>query len=130
MPSWEMDLAEYGQIDPIHRKETRKSSIVIGVGFDMAVRKKLIDRVAEQIAEMTTEQFIVLDVTSALVSCSGKPLATNAEVSSIMRCYGLARNTGAIVKRGDATFTVWERSPDHARVRGGKKGGDGNGVNA
>jgi hypothetical protein len=92
----------------------------------MAVRKRLVDRVAEQIAELTTDQFIVLDVTSALISCSGKPLATNAEVSSIMRCYGLARNTGVMVKRGDATFTVWERTIDHARQRIDKKNVDAN----
>ncbi|HEY3420798.1 MAG TPA: hypothetical protein VGK23_09615 [Methanomassiliicoccales archaeon] len=96
----------------------------------MAVRKKLVDRVAEQIAEMTTDQFIVLDVTNALVSCSGKPLATNAEVSSIMRCYGLARNTGVMIKRGDATFTLWEKSIDHSRLKGNKKNDDGNGVRA
>jgi hypothetical protein len=97
----------------------------------MAVRKKLVDRVAEQIAELTTDQFIVLDVTNALISCSGKPLATNAEVSSIMRCYGLARNTGVMIKRGDSTFTVWERSTDsHLRQKGNKNGDNGNGVKA
>jgi hypothetical protein len=96
----------------------------------MAVRKKLVDRVAEQIAEMTTDQFIVLDVTNALVSCTGKPLATNAEVSSIMRCYGLARNTGTIVKRGDATFTVWEKSYNHMRHKGSKHGDESGEVKA
>lgn len=96
----------------------------------MAVRKKLVDRVAEQIAEMTTDQFIVIDVTNALISCSGKPLATNAEVSSIMRCYGLARNTGIMIKRGDATFTVWERTESHIRQKGNKNGDSGNGVKA
>jgi hypothetical protein len=96
----------------------------------MAVRKKLVDRVAEQIATMTADQFIVIDVTNALVSCSGKPLATNAEVSSIMRCYGLARNTGAIVKRGDATFTVWERSIDHSGLKVNRKENDGDRVKA
>jgi hypothetical protein len=97
----------------------------------MAVRKKLVDRVAEQIADIPTDQFIVLDVTNALISCSGKPLATNAEVSSIMRCYGLARNTGVLMKRGDATFTVWEKShDDHIRQKGNKNGDSRSGVNA
>jgi hypothetical protein len=95
----------------------------------MAIRKKLIDRVAEQIAAMPNDRFIVLDVTNALISCNGKTLATNAEVSSIMRCYGLARNTGILIKRGDANYTVWEKTGEgHAHTRG--KGNHGGGVKA
>jgi hypothetical protein len=47
-----------------------------------------------------------------------------------MRCYGLARNTGVMIKRGDATFTLWEKSIDHSRLKGNKKNDDGNGVRA
>ena len=87
----------------------------------MAIRKKLVDRVIEQIAAVPTNQFIILDVTNTLTSCSGKPLATNAEVCAIMRCYGLARNTGVSIKRGESKFTVWgkdrQRSIPYGRKR-------------
>jgi hypothetical protein len=76
----------------------------------MAIRKKLVDRVAEKVSAIPTDQFIVLDVTNALVSCTGRPLATNAEVCAIIRCRGLARNTGVVVKRGDCKYTVWEKT--------------------
>lgn len=75
----------------------------------MAIRKRLADRVAEQVSALPTERFIVLDVTNALISCTGKPLATNAEVCAILRCRGLARNTGIAIKRGDYKYTVWEK---------------------
>jgi hypothetical protein len=75
----------------------------------MAIRKRLAERVAEQVSALPTDQFIVLDVTNALISCTGKPLATNAEVCAIMRCRGLARNTGIAIKRGDYKYTVWEK---------------------
>jgi hypothetical protein len=75
----------------------------------MAIRKRLADRVAERVSALPTDQFIVLDVTNALISCTGKPLATNAEVCAILRCRGLARNTGIAIKRGDYKYTVWEK---------------------
>ncbi len=84
----------------------------------MAVRKKLVDRVAQRIESIPTERFIVLDVTNALISCTGKILATNAEVTSIMRCYGLARNTGVLIKRGDYNYSVWEKTHHHAHTDG------------
>ena len=95
----------------------------------MAVRKKLIDRVAEQIAAIPNDRFIVLDVTNALVSCNGKTLATNAEVTAIMRCYGMARNTGILIKRGDCNFTVWEKTGG-SHAHSGGKGNHGGGVKA
>jgi hypothetical protein len=78
----------------------------------MAVRKKLVYKVAEQIAEVPTNQFIVIDVTDALISSRGKPLATNSEVSAIIRCHGLAQNTGVSIKRGDGKYTVWKKFYD------------------
>jgi len=86
----------------------------------MAIRKKLVDRVVTQVAALPTDQFIVLDVTDALLSCSGKPLASNDEVCAIMRCYGLAKNTGVSIKRGKSKFTVWEKIDQHQSHKDGK----------
>ena len=97
----------------------------------MAIRKKLVDRVAEKIAAVPTDRFIVLDVTDGLTSASGRPLATNVAVSSIMRCSGLARNTGIIIKRGDCKFTVWEKTgASHARRHGKEDDSISGGVKA
>jgi hypothetical protein len=91
-------------------KVLRAESVsLVGSESKMAIRKKLVDRVAEQVSAIPTDRFIVLDVTNALISCTGKPLATNAEVCAIMRCRGLARNTGMAIKRGDYKYTVWEK---------------------
>ncbi len=39
----------------------------------MAIRKKLVDRVIEQIAAVPTNEFIILDVTNILTSCKNNP---------------------------------------------------------
>lgn len=97
----------------------------------MAVRKTLVERVAEQVAAVPTDRFIVLDVTEGLVSSTGRPLATNVAVSSIMRCNGMARNTGIIIKRGDCKFTVWEKNGIfHTRTPGKGNGELSGGVKA
>jgi hypothetical protein len=110
---------------------TEKSVSPLRSEIKMAIRKKLAERVAEQVSAIPTERFIVLDVTNALISCTGKPLATNAEVCAIMRCRGLARNTGIAIKRGDYKYTVWEKISSNDFHTEGKENRDqARGVNA
>ncbi len=35
----------------------------------------------------------------------------------MMRCYGLARNTGVSIKRGESKFTVWEKIGNAQSIR-------------
>ena len=78
----------------------------------MAIRKKLAVRVEEQIAMMPSSQFVVLDVTGALVNCQGKPLATNSEVSAIIRCHGLAKKHRGFNQAGRWKIHCLEKTSD------------------
>lgn len=85
----------------------------------MAGRKTLVDRVTEQIVALPADRFITPDLTDALTDNSGRPIATNTEVSGILKYYGLARNTGIKIRQGRKYYIVWERSAlPHAHSAG------------
>ncbi len=76
----------------------------------MVGRRTFVDRVTEQIAAMPKDRFIAPDLTDVLIDGNGKPITTNAEVSGILKFYGLARNTGVKIRIGRNYYTVWEKN--------------------